>query len=254
MPFSTMLEAMRSGDALVFGHRGAMAQAPMNTLASFELARRQGADGIELDAQLSKDGHIVLMHDDTLDATTNGQGKVSVFTLAELKRFDAGAWFSDDFADERIPTLDEVFDAFGKDLLINIEVKSTLGLARRGDKLLADCVRRHKLRERVIVSCFDPTILRRFKEMMPMALMGFLYQPDMPAAHYLPLKRLWHEARHPRHDMVDQGYMNWARAQGYFVNAWTVNDGQRARELARLGVNAIITDKPDAIIRALAPC
>lgn len=254
MPYSSMLEAMRSGERLVFGHRGAMAQAPMNTLAAFEIAQRQGADGIELDAQLSKDGHIVLMHDDTLDATTDGRGKVCDFTLAELKRLDAGAWFSDAFRGERIPSLDEAFDAFGQDMLINIEVKSSLGAAQRGDKLLADTVRRHKMRERVIVSCFDPTILRRCKEMMPMVLMGFLYQPDMPVRYYLPLKKLWHEARHPRHDMVDQGYMNWARAQGYYVNVWTVNDGQRAIELARLGVNAIITDAPGAIIRALATC
>ena len=80
--------------------------------------------------------------------------------------------------------------------------------------------------------------------MMPMVMMGFLYQPDMPAEHYLPLKKLWHEARHPRHDMVDEGYMNWARAQGYNVNAWTVNDPQRAIALRDLGVNAIITDEP----------
>ena len=127
-------------------------------------------------------------------------------------------------------------------------------MAQRGDKLLADAVRRHNMRERVIVSCFDPTILQRCKEMMPMALTGFLYQPDMPVAHYLPLKKLWHEARHPRHDMVDQGFMNWARAQGYYVNVWTVNDAARAIELARLGVNAIITDEPVAILRALATC
>ena len=87
-----------------------------------------------------------------------------------------------------------------------------------------------------------------------MVMMGFLYQPDMPAAHYLPLKQLWHEARHPRHDMVDAGYMNWARAQGYLVNVWTVNDQQRAIALRDLGVNAIITDEPGLIISALKQC
>jgi glycerophosphoryl diester phosphodiesterase len=254
MPHRTILEALDSGNALVFGHRGAMARAPMNTLAAFELARRQGADGIELDAQLSKDGHIVVIHNDTVDATTDGRGKVCDMTLADLKRLEAGTWFSDAYAGERIPTLDEVFDAFGGDLLINVEIKSSGTWSYRADKLLADCVRRHNMRERVIVSSFDPMILRGVGQMLPTVIMGFLYKPDMPAHHYPPLKKLWRQARHPRHDMVDEGYMNWARGQGCYVNVWTVNDAQRAIELARLGVSAIITNEPDTIIRALKKC
>ncbi|MDE2748718.1 MAG: glycerophosphodiester phosphodiesterase family protein [Chloroflexota bacterium] len=254
MPQASIIEALSSDETLVFGHRGALAQAPMNTLAAFDCARQQGADGIELDLQLSRDGHLVVIHDYTVDATTDGHGDVAEMSLAELKRLDAGAWFSAAFAGERIPTLDEVFDAFGDKLLINVEIKSSPAWGYRADKLLAECVRRHGMSERVIVSSFDPVILRNLRQMMPAAIMGFLYQPDMPAAHYLPLKRLWHQARHPRQDMVDQGYMNWARAQRYFVNVWTVNDGERALELGRLGVNTIITDEPATIIRALEKC
>ncbi|MDE2855580.1 MAG: glycerophosphodiester phosphodiesterase family protein [Chloroflexota bacterium] len=254
MPQASIIEALSSDETLVFGHRGALAQAPMNTLAAFDCARQQGADGIELDLQLSRDGHLVVIHDYTVDATTDGHGDVAEMSLAELKRLDAGAWFSAAFAGERIPTLDEVFDAFGDKLLINVEIKSSPAWGYRADKLLAECVRRHGMSERVIVSSFDPVILRNLRQMMPAAMMGFLYQPDMPAAHYLPLKRLWHQARHPRQDMVDQGYMNWARAQRYFVNVWTVNDGERALELGRLGVNTIITDEPVTIIRALEKC
>jgi len=254
MSQASIIEALSSGETLVFGHRGALAQAPMNTLAAFDCARQQGADGIELDLQLSRDGHLVVIHDYTVDATTDGHGDVAEMSLAELKRLDAGAWFSAAFAGERIPTLDEVFDAFGDKLLINVEIKSSPAWGYRADKLLAECVRRHGMSGRVIVSSFDPVILRNLRQMMPAAMMGFLYQPDMPAAHYLPLKRLWHQARHPRQDMVDQGYMNWARAQRYFVNVWTVNDGERALELGRLGVNTIITDEPATIIRALEKC
>jgi len=254
MSQASIIEALSSGETLVFGHRGALAQAPMNTLAAFDCARQQGADGIELDLQLSRDGHLVVIHDYTVDATTDGHGDVAEMSLAELKRLDAGAWFSAAFAGERIPTLDEVFDAFGDKLLINVEIKSSPAWGYRADKLLAECVRRHGMSGRFIVSSFDPVILRNLRQMMPAAMMGFLYQPDMPAAHYLPLKRLWHQARHPRQDMVDQGYMNWARAQRYFVNVWTVNDGERALELGRLGVNTIITDEPATIIRALEKC
>lgn len=250
----TLREAFNSGKTLVFGHRGAMARAPMNTLAAFELARSEGADGIELDLRLSRDGHLVVIHDDLVDATTDGLGSVADLTLAEVKRLDAGSWFSDSYAGETIPTLDEVFDAFGPALFINIEIKSSRDSVDRMEKALAQCIRRHNMRERIIVSCFDPVVLRRIRGMMPTVMMGFLYQPDMPAEHYLPLKKLWHEARHPRHDMVDEGYMNWARAQSYFVNVWTVNDRQRAIELRDLGVNAIITDAPGKIISALRQC
>lgn len=249
-----MREAMDSGETLVFGHRGAMAQAPMNTLAAFDLAREQGADGIELDVHLSRDGHPVVIHDETVDSTTDGRGSVSQFTLSALKRLDAGGWFAANFAGQRIPTLDEVFDAFGNEMLINVEIKARRDSLDRVERQLADCIRRHNMRERIIVSCFDPAILRRVRSMTPLVMMGFLHQPDMPAAHNRPLRIMRHEARHPRHDMVDEAYMHWARAQGYYVNVWTVNDGERALQLKGLGVNAIITDEPGRIIRAMKQC
>ncbi len=254
MPYQTLQDALNAGETLIFGHRGAMAHAPMNTMASFELAKSQGADGIELDVHLSRDGKLVVIHDATVNGTTDGQGKVADLTLEQLKRLDAGAWFSDEFAGQRIPTLVEVFDAFGDGLFINVEIKSSRETVDRLEKALADCVRRYNMRERIIVSCFDPVTLRRVKQLMPMVLMGFLYVPDMPAAHFSPLNEFRLEARHPRHEMVDEGYMKWARAQGYFVNVWTVNDPQRALELKRLGVNTVMTDDPAAIVSALRPC
>lgn len=254
MRHHSMRGAMKSGETLVFGHRGAMAQAPMNTLAAFALAREQGADGIELDVQLSRDGQLVVIHDDKVDATSNGQGKVSEFTLAELQRLDAGLWFSECFIGQRIPTLDEVFEAVGNDMLINVEIKAPRDLVDRVERQLANCIQRHNMRERIIVSCFDPLVLRRIRPMMPTVLQGYLYVPDMPASHYLPPNKLRHEARHPRHDMVDEKYMNWARAHGYCVNVWTVNDVERALQLKRLGVNVIMTDEPGRIISALTPC
>lgn len=254
MRYRSMREAMDSGETLVFGHRGAMAQAPMNTLAAFDLAREQGADGIELDVHLSRDGHLVVIHDDTVDVTSDGQGKVGKFTLEELKRLDAGGWFAACFAGQRIPTLDEIFDAFGNEMLINVEIKAQRDSLDRVERQLADCIRRHNMRERIIVSCFDPAILRRVRSMTPLVMMGFLHQPDMPSAHNRPLGRIRHEARHPRHDMVDEAYMNWARARGYYVNVWTVNDGERALQLKGLGVNAIITDEPGRVASALKQC
>ena len=254
MRYRTIRDALSSGETLVFGHRGAMARAPMNTLASFELAHSQGADGIELDVHLSRDGHLVVIHDETVDATTDGRGKVGELSLAELKRLEAGAWFADEFQGEGIPTLDEVFDAFGGALLINVELKAPRASLKLLENRLADCLRRHSISERVIVSSFDPVVLQRVKETMPMVMTGFLYHPAMPVAHRSPSRKLRHEARHPWHDMVDEGYMNWARTQGCFVNVWTVNDPVRAIALRDLGVNCIMTDDPGLIVSALRPC
>ena len=107
---------------VIFAHRGASAHAPENTLAAFELALAQQADALELDVKLSADGHVVVIHDATVDRTTNGHGRVRDLSLADLKKLDAGSFFSQAFAGENIPTLDEVFESFGKRTFINVEL------------------------------------------------------------------------------------------------------------------------------------
>ena len=243
-------DALDSGDTLIFGHRGAMAHAPMNTMASFQAALEQGADGIELDAQLSQDGQIIVLHDRTVDATTDGQGAVADLTLPQLKALDAGAWFDAAFAGETIPTLDEVFAAFGASLLINVEIKCDSAEAAEAAGAVADCIERYACSGRVIVSSFNPLALRRLHAIAPDILIGCLY--ESAAAEPQP-GDFPGEALHPKHVLIDAAYMDRARAQGYYVNTWTVNDPQRALALKRLGVNAIITDDPAAIIAALAP-
>src|SRR3990170_7761080 len=115
---------MRTGTArpLIFAHRGASAYAPENTLAAFRLALDQGADGIELDAKLSADGEIVVIHDQTVDRTTPRKGRVDQLTLSELRKLDAGSWKGDVFSGEKIPALAEVFSAVGGKLKINVEL------------------------------------------------------------------------------------------------------------------------------------
>src|SRR3972149_9393656 len=112
---------------MVIAHRGFSGQAPENTLASFKKARELGSDMIELDVRFSKDGHMVVMHDDTLDRTTNGRGKVADYTLKELKQLDAGSWFAPQFSDERIPNLNEVLELAKGKILVNIEIGTPSG-------------------------------------------------------------------------------------------------------------------------------
>ena len=118
------MELLYPDRPLNFAHRGASYEAPANTLAAFLLACELGADGIELDVHLSSDGEVVVIHDFDVEATTDGQGRVRDKTLAELKALDAGGWFDPTFAGQRIPTLQEVIDAIGHHLLLNVELKT----------------------------------------------------------------------------------------------------------------------------------
>lgn len=245
------LEAIYQGRTLVLGHRGAKAYAPMNTLPAFELAAEQGADGVELDTHLSKDGHLIVLHDFSVDHTTDGSGLARDMTLAELKQLDAGSkLFGERFAGTRIPTLDEVFESVGKRLFINVEIKSEAEQTDGVEQVVADCIARHNLSKTIIVSSFNGLALQRFHAIMPEVAIGFLYAPDYTyfpeAVEGLPL-----QARHPHHTMINNDYMKWARSLNLRVNTWTVNDPQRAIELKKLGVDAVITDAPDVILEAL---
>ena len=110
---------------IIFAHRGASTYAPENTLASFRLALSQGADAVELDVRLSADGQVVVMHDPIVDRTTNGHGRVAQLTLTELRSLDAGSFFSEKYRGEKIPLLEEVFEAVGRKMFINVELKNS---------------------------------------------------------------------------------------------------------------------------------
>lgn len=251
MTFKTIKEAMESGQTLVFGHRGAKAYAPMNTIPAYELAYTQGAVGIELDVHRSKDGYPVIVHDFTVDETTDGEGEVTQKTLSELKGLDAGSWFSGEFVGVRIPTLDEVFEAVGDKLLVNVEIKF-MGTQTDGvEQVVAESIRRHNMSERVIVSSFNPYTLKNFRDVMPEVMIGFLYMSGMEMDTESIMGSIPHQARHPHVDMIDKPYMDWAKSHNYYVNTWTVNDPERAKELQALGVNCVITDAPDVILDVL---
>lgn len=247
------LDSMYNGQTLVFGHRGASAYAPMNTIPAFELAAEQGADGIELDVHRSKDGHAVIVHDFTVDHTTDGSGRVDSMSLAELKSLDAGAFFNASFAGVRIPTLNEVFEAVGQRLYINVEIKSESATTDGVEQLVAAVIAQYNMQSRVIVSSFNPLALQRFRQIMPDVAIGFLYAPDMPIDTQSLMRQLNlpHEALHPYHEMIDASYIQQAHEAGQRVNTWTVNDPTRALELRDLGVDAIITDNPDTLLKAL---
>jgi glycerophosphoryl diester phosphodiesterase len=235
---------------LVFGHRGASAYAPMNTIPAFELALQQGADGIELDVHLSGDKHLIVLHDFTVDHTTDGSGPAKSMTLAELKALDAGYKFEERFRETRIPTLDEVFAAVGGKILFNVEIKSITEDTDGVEQVTADCIQRHGLQESVIISSFNPLALQRFRAILPEVAIGYLYAPSYT---FFPevMDALPHEAIHPYHESIDAAVVERAKKSGQVINTWTVNDPAQAVKLRDIGVHGIITDKPDVIRKAL---
>ncbi|MHB1295877.1 MAG: glycerophosphodiester phosphodiesterase [Anaerolineae bacterium] len=239
---------------LVIAHRGARDVAPENTLAAFHAAITADADGIELDVTRCASGEIVVIHDDTVDRTTNGSGRVDQLAFGTLRELDAGAWFGERFAGERIPTLEEALGLAGRRLLVNVEIKGT---SLRGDGLereVAAMVRAHGMAERVIISSFNPAALWRMRRAAPELTCGLLFSRDLPffLSHAWARPLVAARALHPEYDMVDAAYVQQAHRRGLRINVWTVNEKADLARMLRLGVDGIITDHP-AALRALLP-
>jgi glycerophosphoryl diester phosphodiesterase len=238
---------------LIFGHRGASADAPENTLAAFGQALAQGADGFELDVTLSADGVPVVIHDDTLDRTTNGRGPVGGQTVAALKRLEAGypERFGQQFAGERVPTLDEVLAAFGDQALINIELKHDRSPGRRLAAEVAALVHAHRLSKRVILSSFQFSNLRRVRALDPGLPIGLLYVSALGGARLVRwlAAGLRPEAHHPGCYTLRPVALSWFHENGLRVNTWTVNDDDDLRRLAAAGADGLITDHPGRAVR-----
>jgi glycerophosphoryl diester phosphodiesterase len=237
----------------IFAHRGASAHAPENTLAAFELALRQGADAIELDAKLTSDKHVVVFHDLTVDRTTEGTGRVKNLTLAELRRLDAGSHFDFAFRGEPIPTLDEVFKAVGQLCFINVELTNYDAITDSLPGKVASLVKRHKLSRRVLFSSFNPIALIRIRRLLPECPIALLAQPGKNGAW----ARGWagrligYQALHPELSDVTPTLVEGVHHRGCRVNVYTVNQENDMRHLFALGVDGIFTDDPVLARQAL---
>jgi glycerophosphoryl diester phosphodiesterase len=241
---------------LIIAHRGSSAYAPENTLAAFNLAAAQGADAIELDVDLTRDGHVIVMHDATIDRTTDGHGRVADLTLDEIRRVDAGVWKAAEFKGERVPLLDEVLAAVGQAVLIDIEIK---GMSLRGHGLeqqVAALIAKHDLFDRVVLSSFNPFALRRAKQIDPRLACGLIYSSDLP----IFLRKAWLaplipqlNARHPHHSQITRSVVEQFHAQGQSVYVWTVNQAGVAHAMAQFGVDGLIGDDPVLIRDTLEP-
>ncbi|MFN8924799.1 MAG: glycerophosphoryl diester phosphodiesterase [Rhodospirillales bacterium] len=238
----------------VIGHRGAKDFAPENTLASLREARYQGATWVEVDVKLTSDGRPILMHDAGLDRTTDGTGPVADRSLDEIRRLDAGRWFSASFAGERVPTLEECLDlVLTLGLGINLEIKPCPGRARAtAETALAVAGRLWPAdRPPPLVSSFSVEALEAAMHVRPDWPRGYL-TGGLPRNWRETAERLDAATVNIDHRKETPASVRAIRETGRPVLAFTVNEGARARELIGWGVTGVFSDRPAELLSALA--
>jgi glycerophosphoryl diester phosphodiesterase len=230
----------------IIAHRGASAYAPENTLAAFKLALQQGADGIELDAKLSADAHVVVIHDQTVDRTTPFHGKVSDFRLSELRKMDAGSHFDITFKGEPIPTLEEVFKAVGQLTYINVELTNYASPFDLLPEKVAELVRHNKLSHRVVFSSFNPVALVRIRRLIPEAPIGLLAFQGIKGslARGWPGRFVRYQSLHTEVKDTTNKMVGRLQRRGCWVYVYTVNREDEMWRLFDMGVDGIFTDDP----------
>ncbi len=229
---------------LIWAHRGASGYAPENTLPAFKLAAEMGADGVELDVQLTKDGEVIVCHDEKIDRTSNGHGSIGSLTLAELKKLD---FCNRNYAYEgtQIPTMREVFELLEPTgLSINIELKTGVIFYKDLEEKTIRLMHEYGMQDRVIYSSFNHYSIRKVQEIDPQVQTAFLYSDgtyDMPAygaTHHVT-------ALHPRFaNLQYPHYMEDCAAHGLDVNVWTVDREVDLLYCRKMGVHAVITNYP----------
>jgi glycerophosphoryl diester phosphodiesterase len=243
------------GQLMVVAHRGSSGTAPENTIAAFTSAVNAGVDMIELDIRMTKDFHLVVIHDRDVQRTTNGAGFVWDMTLQDLRFLDAGSWFSPRFRAERIPTLREVMDMLPARVGLNIEVK-TDGDPRKKHALeesLVLTLREQRMEGRVLVSSFDHNHLRRLHRLDPDLHLGVLYVPlrDLARKPSSIAHRVGGKAFICSRTQIRKRFVDDAHRHDIFVGVYGVNTLRQLAQVKRYGVDAVVSDYPEQIVRAV---
>lgn len=230
---------------LVWTHRGASGYAPENTLAAFQKAVDLGADGVELDIQLTKDDQIVVIHDETIDRTSDGKGWVKDYTLEELRAFNYNRT-KPEYKHADIPTMREVFELLKPTgLFINIEIKTGVVFYEKIEEKILALTKEMGMEDRVCYSSFNHYTVTRIHELKPDAEVGFLYADgpiDMPSYGVKHGVNALHPALY---NLQYDGFVKECKEKGLKLNVWTVNERPYMEMCCQYGVDAIITNYPD---------
>ena len=238
---------------ILFAHRGDLVHAPENTLPAFQLALQKGADGVELDVKLTADGHVIVIHDSTVDRTTDGKGRVASLPLEAIRKLDAGKWFNEKFAGTKVPLLEEVFEVVGKDKMINIELKN---YATSGGGLVikvCELIKRRNNHSQILFSSFFTSTLRIAAQTLPEIPRGLLAMPGLLGLWARSFGFMFgdYQALHPHISSISQQQVQRVHRIKRRVHVWTANTPAEITQLKEWGVDGIITDDPQMAARSL---
>lgn len=231
-----MNKIISSNRVLIFAHRGASAYAPENTLKSFRLAQRLGADGVELDLHLSSDNHLIVMHDESVRRTTDGAGLIKNLPLEQIKKLKIKE-------NQKVPSLGEVINILDKKILLNIEIKKYF-FSKKITQKLADTFDQYNLYDRAIVTSFSPFTLRKIKKqnhkicvglgLLPHFRFGWLvrFVPEIVAVSV-------HQSG------VSPSFVKKMHSRGIKVFAWTIDNEKKIKKMINCNADGIISNKPD---------
>ncbi len=235
----------------IFAHRGFSGKYPENTMLAFQKAVEIGVDGIELDVHLTKDNELVIIHDEDIRRTCDGEGLVKDMTLEELRRFDASATFRGVYGFCGIPTLREYFELVkDTDIITNIELKTGVYEYPTIEKRTVELIKEFGLEEKIIFSSFNHFTVKRCEEIAPEIKRGFLTGDWIyDFGKYTKERNV--QCCHPWHITLSQAVVDEMHAQGREINTWTVNEYEDIERLAAMGVDSLIGNFPDRMIEKL---
>jgi len=233
---------------MAIAHRGASSYAPENTFAAFDLAIEMGARHLELDVHVSRDGHLLVIHDDTVDRTTDGSGPVASHTLASLAALDAGAWFDPRFKGERIPTLGALLERYKGQAHLHVELKGhSADLAQR----TVDLIHSRGMAAEVTVTSFQKAKLEETRAHAPELPTGWLVA-EVSDAHVAQARALGLTQLCPRAGTVTPELVNRLHAEGFIVRAWGVATEDLMRQVVTAGADGMTVNFPDKLLAYLA--
>ncbi|WP_144684736.1 glycerophosphodiester phosphodiesterase [Bacillus altitudinis] len=229
----------------IIAHRGSSSAAPENTIAAFDVAVEQGADYIELDVQMTMDQHVVVIHDDTVDRTTNGNGLVKSYTLDQLKKLDAGSWFDHQYTNERIPTLQEILERYSQRIGILIEIKHPkrqIGI----EKAVARIINRFAYSRHIMIQSFDVHALQRIKAFAPSLRTALIIKPDVfkLTKRKLTTYSSFANGLNMKKTMINRWWIDRIHTFGMDVFIWTVKDQKTADRIKKYPIDGVVTDNP----------
>jgi glycerophosphoryl diester phosphodiesterase len=244
---------------IIIAHRGAMGYAPENTISAFKIAIELGENALELDLRQTKDSIPVVLHDATVNKTTNGKGDIRIFNFNDLQKLDAGSWFDKKFSDETIPSLQEVIDVLNDSTILIIELKESNETYPGIEERVVTLVKENRIESRTILKSFDPNVLRRLRETEPNIPLCYVYALRIPwlgmiidrGVTFESIYNIDAEYLQPHRFFLSESFVKDAQSKGFKIISWGVNSTEAINESLDYAVDGIETDYPDLVLEIM---